>query len=121
MPEKNTDLIRVQPVISYPREAMVGKTYLMTVDLRVPETDFTWPYEEEELHVHCFVDAAPIFVSEPLGDAIIMLHRFGGTYGPAEFLLTTTDDSSEASIHVTLTSIYGKPIKVIVISDVRVV
>jgi predicted amidohydrolase len=119
--EENTSFISIQPVIRYPREARPGRAYLMTVDLRVPETAFSWPYEEEELPVYCFVDTSTLFDSEPLGDSTIMLHRFGGTYGPAEFLLITTDNPQEADIKITLTSMYGKPIKVIVLSDVRVV
>jgi hypothetical protein len=118
--EEDTNFISVQPILSYPREARPGKTYLMTVDLRVQDTDFSWPYEEEELPVYCFVDASPSFDSEPLGDATILLHRFGGTYGPAEFLLTATGRPQKVDIQVTLTSVYGKPIEVIVIDDVRI-
>jgi len=119
--DENGSLISIQPVISYPREVRAGKTYLMAIDLRVPEDGFIWPYEEEEIPVYCFVDASTLFDSEPLGDSTIVLHRFGGTYGPAEFVLTATNNPQESDIQITLTSVYGKPIKVIVLSDVRVI
>jgi hypothetical protein len=119
MKEEDAKLISVQPIVSYPREAMVGKAYLMTVDLSVSEADADWPFEEEELAIHCFIDATPGFISQPLGDAAILLHRFGGTYGPAEFLLTGAA-IGKADIRVSLTSPYGKPLSTIAINDVTV-
>ena len=43
--------LAVKPIIHYPREAQVGKTYLMTIDLQ-PEEGFEWQYEEEEYPIY---------------------------------------------------------------------
>jgi hypothetical protein len=82
-----TDLSRaiaVKPIITYPREAQVGKTYLMTIDLQ-PEEGFEWQYEEEEYPIYCTVDSN-LFSSKPVGEPVVVLHRFGGSYGEAKFL-----------------------------------
>ena len=79
--------IGIRPVLSYPKKAVSGRTYLMTVGLRVDPEGRNWPYDEEEYAVHCFVDAGELFSCEPVGDASIILHRFKGTYGPASFFI----------------------------------
>ena len=47
--------IAVNPTVTYPREAQLGKTYLMTIDLQSKEAN--WHYEEEEYPVYCSVDS----------------------------------------------------------------
>src|SRR5262245_46161845 len=87
MPDR--PVLAVQPIVSYPRQAQVGKTYLMTVDLRLAAgAGGDWPYSEEELSIYCMPETGPLFSSQPVGDGAVVLHRFGGTYGPARFLLT---------------------------------
>jgi tetratricopeptide (TPR) repeat protein len=102
-----TDLSRtiaVKPIIKYPREAQVGKTYLMTIELQ-PEEGFEWRYDEEEYPIYCTVDSE-LFSSQPVGEPVIVLHRFGGSYGEARFLLTTKE-SQQGKIRVTLVNRYG--------------
>jgi hypothetical protein len=79
--------LSIQPVISYPKEAEVGKTYLMEIDLQMPESGFEWQYEEEEYLIYCMVNAGNLFTVTSVGESAIVLHRFGGTYGNAKFLL----------------------------------
>ncbi len=109
----------VEPIISYPREAEVGKTYLMTVDLRQPLEE--WPYDEEEYTISCLVDTMPLFSNEPVGEPAIVLHRFGGSYGPATFLLMAAQKEMEGTIRINLVNGWGMPIRVITLDNVRVV
>lgn len=114
-----TDLSRtiaVKPVIKYPREAQVGKTYLMTIDLQ-PEEGFEWQYDEEEYPIYCSVDSNS-FDSKPVGEPVVVLHRFGGSYGEAKFLLTAFQLVQEGEFKVTLTNRWGVPIKTLSLSTV---
>jgi hypothetical protein len=106
--------LSLQPVIRYPREAEVGKTYLMTIDLQTTG-DFEWQYEEEEYPIYCMVDSSPLFSCKPVGEPAIVLHRFGGSYGEAKFLLTTSQEVMEGEIRVTLVNEWGVPVRVLVL------
>jgi len=110
--------LSIQPVISYPREAQVGKTYLMTVDLQ-PSGD-EWPYEEEEYAIYCMLETSPLFSSKPVGEPAVVLHRFGGTYGAAKFLLTAAQEEMEGEIRVTLVNGWGVPVRVLNLNNVVV-
>jgi CHAT domain/FHA domain len=114
--------LSVQPVISYPREAQVGKTYLMTIDL---ETNGKWVYEKEEYSIYCMLDVSfqetPLFSIKTIGEPAIVLHRFGGTYGAAKFLLTAASEEMEGEIKITLVNEWGAPIRVLTLDAVRVV
>ncbi len=118
-----TDLSRaiaVKPIITYPREAQVGKTYLMTIDLQ-PEENFEWQYDEEEYPIYCTVDSK-LFSSKPVGEPVVVLHRFGGSYGEAKFLLTATDEVTEGEVSITLVNAWGLSIKTIkVLSSLRAI
>ena len=89
-------IIAVKPIIHYPREAQVGRTYLMTIDLQSEET-FEWQYDEEEYPVYCKADS-DLFNSQSIGEPVVILHRFGGSYGEAKFLLTAHGDEMEGEI-----------------------
>lgn len=78
----------IRPVVHYPSQVQVGKTYLMTVNL-FSEKEFEWRFEEEEYSVYCQVDSE-VFKVEPVDEPVIVLHRFGGSYGEAQFLVTPT-------------------------------
>ena len=110
--------LSVQPIISYPREAEVGKTYMMTVDLQT--TGGEWLYEEEEYPIDCFLDTSPLFSCKPLGEPAIVLHRFGGSYGAAKFLLTAALEEMQGEINVTLVNKWGVPIRVINLTDIHI-
>src|SRR5262249_19977483 len=85
-----TPAIDVQPIVSYPRTAARGKRYLLTIDLRSSTTPDAWPSDSEELAVYCAARAEPpgMFRIQPLGRPSVVVHRFGGSYGPASFVLT---------------------------------
>ena len=105
-----TSTLSVKPIIHYPREAQVGKTYLMTVDLQ-PKNDFDWQYEEEEYEIYCSVSSETC-TCKSIGEPIITLHRFGGTYGEARFLFLALQEE-ESSLQVTLTNRWGISIQTI--------
>ncbi len=103
--------LSIQPVISYPKEAEVGKTYLMEIDLQMPESGFEWQYEEEEYLIYCMVNAGNLFTVTSVGEPAIMLHRFGGTYGNARFLLEADAEERDGSLSVVFVNQWGTPIR----------
>jgi isoamylase len=109
--------LALEPVVSWPREAEPGQTYLMSVDLRATDTGEPWPFDEEEFEFNCLLDAQPLFVSRPLDDPVLVVHRFGGTYKPARFLLAAQPaeqpDELPQAIWVTITNRWGVPVRTI--------
>jgi cyanophycinase len=110
--------LAVKPIIRYPREAQVGRTYLMTIDLQ-PEETFEWQYEEEEYPVYCKADSDS-FNSQSIGEPVVILHRFGGSYGEAKFLLTAHSDEMEGEIRIALVNKWGVPIKTFQLSPINI-
>ena len=111
MSDYNTLPLSVRPVISYPHQAEVGKTYLMTVDLQPSDDNGEWSYEEEEYTIYCMVDSKPLFKCERVLESAIVLHRFGGSYGAAKFWLKATDREMEGKIKISLVNSWGVPVK----------
>ncbi len=105
--------IKLKPLITYPREAQAGKEYLMTIDIELADPQADWPYPEEEYEILFQLDLHPYFSYQALSkhEPMIVLHRFGGTYGPAEFLLTTnTRKVAQGDIGITFLNTVGLPI-----------
>src|SRR5262249_26477493 len=103
--------VNVEPIVSYPRLAEPGRSYLLTVDLRPAEGDGDWPIEAEELAVSCAARAEPsgLFAIRSLGRPAVVVHRFGGSYGPASFVLTAADHALTGRLVVTLSNGWGIP------------
>ena len=104
--------IRLKPIVSYPREAKVGERYLFTIDVQLTE-DSPWPYQEEEFEISFILETSPFFTHEPVGEHEpgLVLHRYGGTYGAAEYLLTAAKKTvAPGKIKVTLLNGWGLPI-----------
>ncbi len=118
--------ISIQPIISYPREAEVNKIYLMEIDIKQTDDFEKWLYEEEEYPIYCRVDTyskrntTPLFKIQPIGEPAVVLHRFGGTYGPAKFLLTAASKDIKGEIRVTLVNGWGVPLKMLRLRDVSI-
>ena len=105
--------LQVEPIISWPRTAKVGKSYLVTIDLRCAPHS-VWPFgDEEEVTVRCMLETAPLFVNKPLTEPAVVLHRFGGTYGPARYLLTAAAHEMNGRIWLTLSNRWNVPVQVI--------
>jgi C1A family cysteine protease len=117
-----TPAIDVQPIVSYPRTAARGKRYLLTIDLRSSTTPDAWPSDSEELAVYCAARAEPpgMFRIQPLGRPSVVVHRFGGSYGPASFVLTAADREMHGQIILTLSNGWGIPFTELPLPDVQV-
>jgi nucleoside phosphorylase len=110
-------ILSVKPIIHYPRVAQVGKTYLMTIDLEV-EAGAEWQYEEEEYPIYCTVDSE-LFSSKPVGEPVVVLHRFGGSYGEAKFLLTAAAAERQGNVKVALINAWGVLVKTIKLEQIQ--
>ncbi|MEU6534451.1 FxSxx-COOH system tetratricopeptide repeat protein [Streptomyces sp. NPDC047000] len=103
----------VAPLVAWPRRAVAGRSYLVTVDLDGPVAADDWPYTEEELEFGVALDGAPRFVCEVLNDPSVVLHRFGGTYGPARFVVTAHGTVGPAAIWLTISNRWGVPVRTV--------
>ncbi|MET9916464.1 FxSxx-COOH system tetratricopeptide repeat protein [Streptomyces sp. NPDC006435] len=107
----------IEPVVSRPHEAEAGCAYLVTVDLRGPlgprgeEDPGAWPYQDEELTFTVALDGGRHFVCEVLDDPSLVLHRYGGTYGPARFVVTARPVIGPAELWLTITNQWGMPVR----------
>lgn len=115
-----TEAIALHPRVSYPRQARAGGKYVVSVDLDHRLSPDEWPYDREEYPVTCFLDAAPHFVQEVAGDPTVVVHRFGGSYGPARFWLTA-GKPAVAAIRLTLVNGAGTPILTRTLDDIEIV
>lgn len=112
--------ITIQPIISYPREAEVGKTYLLTLDIQAVAAEDYWPYQSEELELYCSVDSEPVFSTKPLGEPVIILNRFGGSYGPASFTLTASSKGTEGKLRINLVNGQGLLVHQVELTGIRI-
>ncbi|MFE7790860.1 FxSxx-COOH system tetratricopeptide repeat protein [Streptomyces sp. NPDC057460] len=107
----------IEPVVGWLREVEAGLVHYVSVDLRGPlnarneEDSEAWPYEEEELAFSVSLDGAPYFVCEVLDDPGVVLHRFGGTYGPARFIVTAGAATGPATLRLTISNQWGTPVR----------
>jgi hypothetical protein len=104
--------VALEPVVSWPREAAPGGRYLVTVDLRWRDDQAAWPYPDEEYAVGFMLSGRSHLTVSTLGDASVVLHRFGGTYGPARFVVEVDGAAGEGvdtELWLTLISAGGVP------------
>jgi DNA/RNA endonuclease G (NUC1)/3',5'-cyclic AMP phosphodiesterase CpdA len=108
--------------VAYPRNVVAGARYLVSVDLDHALSPEKWTYKDEEYPVKCFLEAAPFFDQEPAGESTIVVHRHGGSYGPAKFWLTARDGLAEgaARIRVVLVNNAGVPVAARALEDIKV-
>ena len=83
-----SDVVVLEPVVSWPREMELGRSYLVTVDIRSAGSLESWPYDEEQFELSCVLDAQPYLDSNVIDDPVLVLHRFGGTYRPVRFVVS---------------------------------
>ncbi|MEV2248775.1 caspase family protein [Streptomyces sp. NPDC049970] len=80
--------VRVEPRVTWPRTVVPGEPFLVSVDLALVEpADRMWPFDDEEIEFTCVLDGSRHFRVEAVHDASVVMHRFGGTYGPAQFVV----------------------------------
>ncbi len=106
----------VEPILQYPRLAAVGTAFLLTVDLKPQQYGESWTYSElEELAIRCIINSGTLFRVEFLGEPVLIVHRYGGTYSPVRFLLTPEPNSLSKSgkVRITLANRFGVPMTVL--------
>jgi class 3 adenylate cyclase len=97
----------LHPVVHWPRAMTRGLRYLVRVDLRLAEPAEQWPQEQEEFAFTCMLDGANDFSVTVVHDASIVVHRFGGSYGPAEFVVTPRSKTGSQSLWLTILTARG--------------
>ena len=46
-----TGVVMLEPVVSWPREVELGRSYLVTADIRSAASMESWPYAEEQFEL----------------------------------------------------------------------
>jgi hypothetical protein len=109
--------LQLQPTVSWPRVMTVGRQYLVEVDLDLvteggapPDV---WPFDHEEYAYTCLLHGGEDFSLWAVHDASVVVHRFGGSYGPAQFVVTAhagkpaNDSRDSRSLHLTILNPWG--------------
>ncbi|MBC6461077.1 NYN domain-containing protein [Actinomadura sp. HBU206391] len=104
-------MLTLEPVVGWPREMAPGRPYLVTVDLRLAEAAGDWPHDREELPFTCVLEGPAAFTVEAVHDASVVLHRFGGSYGPAEFIVTPHAEPGRRSLWLTILTERGVEVR----------
>lgn len=105
--------------MTYPREVEVDRTYLVTVDLEWDPTTAQWPFREEEYTVRCVIDA-PNFHVNSIGEPVILVHRFGGSYRMARFVFRAAHATGDNEIRIILVNPTGMPMRTLRLQGVVV-
>lgn len=107
----------LQPSVSWPKEMTVGRRHLVAVNLALvtPDGDpAPWPppaqLPAEECVYTCALDGGGDFDLWAVHDAAVVLHRFGGSYGPAEFVVNPREKPGRRSLWLTIVNQWGIPI-----------
>ncbi|MFF5244302.1 hypothetical protein ACFY3V_08480 [Streptosporangium sp. NPDC000095] len=103
--------IQLEPLVSWPRTMTVGQEYLVTVDLRLARPGDEWPYREEEFVFSCMLDGGERVAVESVDDISVILHRFGGTYGPARFVVTARGEAGDHRLRLSLSTQRGATVR----------
>jgi hypothetical protein len=101
------------PIVSWPKQMTAGERHLVAVNLALVTPDrepAPWPLQEEECVYTCALDGGADFDLWAVDDAAVVVHRFGGSYGPAEFVVTPKDKPGEHRIWLTIINQWGVPI-----------
>ncbi|GAA3422719.1 hypothetical protein GCM10018952_76670 [Streptosporangium vulgare] len=104
--------VQLEPLVSWPQTMLVGQEYLVTVDLRLASPGDGWPYREEEFAFSCMLDGGERIAVESVDDISVILHRFGGTYGPARFVVTARGDAGDDELRLSLSTQRGATVRI---------
>ena len=128
------EYLSLLPIVNIPRRARPGSQYLITVDLQHDLTWNAWPFQSEHLALTCLLDARrspsssdpvsvaskSLFSHEAVGQTTLIVHRFGGTYGPVRFLLTACTEEATGSIGLSFIDERGMLVHELRIEEVAV-
>ncbi|MFG1853297.1 tetratricopeptide repeat protein [Actinomadura geliboluensis] len=110
MPDPGEILLR--PIVRWPARVEPGGSYHISVDLETEGSPDAWPYPEEEYAIGCVLDGGTGFAVESAGDTTLVVHRFGGTYGPVTFVAQALDAPGD-ELRLTLITQGGVPFQTI--------
>jgi hypothetical protein len=91
--------LRLRPRVNWSKQMIIGERYLVTVDLALVREDNTpapWPFLGKEEITYTLALGGSGFDQWAVDDAAVVLHRFGGSYGPAEFVVTPVKEGERA-------------------------
>lgn len=105
----------LQPTVTWPRDMVAGHHHLVEVDLAFVTSAGTpaqWPLEQAEECVYtCLLDGDGAFDLWAVHDGSVVLHRFGGSYGPAEFVVAPRQQTTGGrSLWLTFVNQWGVPV-----------
>jgi len=101
--------LSIQPVVSYPPAMTPGQRHFVEVDLNVAPGP--WPWRDEEFAFTCMLDGGDQFSVQAVHDPSVVVHRFGGSYGPTRFAATPLDETGKKVLWLTIVSPRGIPVK----------
>ena len=107
--EAGAGTLRLEPLVAWPRTMAVGRRYLVSIDLRLVEEE--WPAQQEELAFTCLLDGGGQFEVEAVHDASVLIHRFGGSYGAAEYVVEPVAEVGAAKLWLTIITARGIPVR----------
>ncbi len=109
----------VTPQVAYPKIAQIGKTYLMTIDFL---SEGVWKFKEEEYPIYLMVRSTSLFPSiKCVGEPCVLVHRFGGSYGAAKFLLTAGSSPMQGNLIISLVNQGGVPLEPLTLPNIEVI
>ncbi|NUU22027.1 MAG: hypothetical protein HOV68_11025, partial [Streptomycetaceae bacterium] len=106
--------VGLRPLVGWPQEAERGRTYLVTVDVELDPERGEWPYETEEYAIACVLEGHAGMSVRAVGDTTLVVHRFGGTYGPVRFVVCPVgapDAEGRWGLTLTLVTAGGVPLR----------
>ncbi|MDX1920527.1 MAG: hypothetical protein SFU25_07340 [Candidatus Caenarcaniphilales bacterium] len=81
-----------RPSIVYLKAMQLSKQYCLTIDHQALEGDI-WPeYGEEEYPIYISCGSSRNLQILPIRDPVLLLHKYGGTYGELGFLLKPLEE-----------------------------
>lgn len=104
--------ILLRPVVRWPERVEPGGSYRVTVDLETDGPLDAWQYPLEEYAIGCMLDGGTGFAVESAGETTLVVHRFGGTYGPVTFVARALDAPGD-ELRLTLVTQGGAPFRTI--------
>ncbi|MBM7845925.1 tetratricopeptide repeat protein [Herpetosiphon giganteus] len=103
---------QIQLKVVYPQRMYINQSYLITADIvNTSLQEDIWHTIGEEYPFTCIINGNELFDVDTI-ERQIVVHRFGGSYGPAQFLVSPQSSEHDASLEIALINQHGIPVKV---------